>query len=830
MAEMSTEQSRVDMIAAPPAANVWPRPKVVSALMVGALLGSAAIIIALIAQGYFNRRLFLSDGVYLFVWAVALFVIAFPQAVPQRASLLRRDVVVQVLLVLLAGLVLAKVYQDVRQHRDTVVAVVFAFAPLMLIGVAFADSRASSRPDGERDVFLNTLWQRLTPTPAQTAVDRMLLIGGFAASAVSIAYWLRRGTSNDALVLTILALVLLMAALHRLDRGRVVAVEQAHLDQPSRWAEIASLVVIVAIAAFLRLWQLNTLPYGVWYDEAQAGQEAMRLLQGVPFSPMGAYTSNNPSPFFYAVAMLFKVTGPTLLSLRVVQALIGVATVPLLYLLLRNTLGWRAALAGALMIGVSAWHVDFSRFGMCCNIEAPPFEILTLFFLIKGLRTGKLADFAWGGLMMGLGQFTYASFRLFPIIIAAYALYGLLLNKERVRQSMAGLLIYATIAVVAFAPMGAWAWENRNEFMARTNQTSVFAGKNTTQEKMTALENSLVRHIKMFNLQGDGNGRHNLPGAPALDFFSGALFVIGLGYCLYRWRSPAFVLMALWLCVMMLSGIMSLDWEAPQMARTVVAIPAIYAIASIPLAKVWGAWDGVAAAVHDAKKRRAAQAVIGASVLAAAGLLLYLNVDRYFNLQANSKEVYYSYSTIETVVARRVAELGPTANRYYVQTQGTPAFSFLVGGDSKDRPVDAVFYRGYEHMPLRESITKTAVYLLEPWRVTLDPAHVLHYYPNATFVDHKDPFGNSIVYEFRLRPEDANGLLGLTGRYFAGAAWQGAPIIERTDRQIDFDWTGSSCSTRTGVQCRMDRESGSSSRWNVHSGSGRRRQREHVPR
>ena len=227
------------------------------------------------------------------------------------------------------------------------------------------------------------------------------------------------------------------------------------------------------------------------------------------------------------------------------------------------------------------------------------------------------------------------------------------------------------------------------------------------------------------------------------------------------------------------------------MARTVVAIPAIYAISSIPLAKVWGAWDRVAAAMRDAPPapHRPGALWPGPS-LSVAGLIVYVNYDRYFNLQANSKEVYYAYSTIETVVARRVAELGPTANRYYIQTQGTPAFSFLVGGDSKDRPVDAVFYRGYEHMPLREPITKTAVYLLEPWRVTLDPAHVLHYYPNATFIDHKDPFGSSVVYEFQLRPEDANGLLGLTGRYFAGTAWQGAPIIDRTDRQIDFDWTG----------------------------------------
>ena len=442
MAGLRAEQSHVDVGAAPAAANVWPRSSLVSAALASAVLGSGAIIIALIAQGYLNRRLFLSDGVYLFVWSVVLFVIAFPQAVPLRKSVMRRDLVIQVLLVLLAGLVFAKVYQDVRQHRDVVVAVALAFVPLMLIGVAFADSRASSRPDDDPDVFLDKLWRRITATPAQATVDRLLLGAGLALSAVSIAYWLRKGSSNDALILTTLALVLLFAGIYRLDRGRVVAVEQARDDQPSRRVEIVALLVIVAIAAFLRLWQLNTLPYGIWYDEAQAGQEAMRMLQGVPFSPMGAYTSNNPSLFFYLVAMLFKVTGPALLSLRVVQALIGVATVPLLYALLRSTLGWRAAMAGALMLGVSAWHVDFSRFGMCCNVEAPPFEILTLFFLVKGLRTGRLTDFAWGGLMMGLGQFTYAGFRLFPIIVVAYALYGLLLNKERVRKSIAGLLIY----------------------------------------------------------------------------------------------------------------------------------------------------------------------------------------------------------------------------------------------------------------------------------------------------------------------------------------------------------------------------------------------------
>jgi hypothetical protein len=153
-----------------------------------------------------------------------------------------------------------------------------------------------------------------------------------------------------------------------------------------------------------------------------------------------------------------------------------------------------------------------------------------------------------------------------------------------------------------------------------------------------------------------------------------------------------------------------------------------------------------------------------------------------------NSEAFYSFSTIETMVARRVAALGPTANRYYLQNQGTPAFTFLVGGDSPRRPVDSTFFQTYAHMPLRETVTKTAVFLLEPWRVTIEPADVLRYYPHADFIDHKDPFGKTMIYEFRVPADDINNLLGLTGRYYAGSAVQGTPLLERIDKTLAFDW------------------------------------------
>ncbi len=752
------------------------------------LVAVAAVLLGLAAQGYFNRRVHTGDAVYLLACAVGLFIAAFPASGEDRLSGVTGRLV-QVLLVVCAALVTARVYLDMRAGRDFVVAVALAFLPLVLIGTAFAGSRRMSRPDDEPDLSLDGLWIRTKATSAQHALDILYLVAGCALALVSLAYWLRPGKSNDALVLNSLSVVLLFLALYRLERGRAVAGAREAADAPPRLVEIGALLLIVGVGAVLRLWQLEWIPYGVWFDEGVSGQEALRFLKGMPFTPMGTYTSNNPSPFFYAVTFAFKIMGPTLLALRVVQALIGILTVPAFYVLLRYILGWRTALAGALVMAVGAWHVNFSRYGMCCNNEAPPFEILTLYFLVKGFRTGRATDFAWGGLMMGVGQYTYAGFRLFPFIIIAYVVYAFVLDKERVRKSMVHLVVYGVIAIVSFLPLGAWALQHRQEFFGRTAQTSVFAGKNTPQERMAALTNSLRLHLRMFNIQGDGNGRHGMPGAPQVDWISGAALVIGLGYCLYRWRSPTYMLLLLWLVITMQSGILSLDWEAPQAARAVVAIPAVYAIVSLVLGKTWQALDAAAAALHSPSAKRVGFVAVAAAVTVTLGLVAYLNYDRYFNQQMKNPSAWYAFSTIDTVNARRVAELGATTNRYFLQSQFTPVFSFLVGGETPDRPADHVFFRMFEHIPLREPITKTAVYLLEPWRVTIEPADMLRYYPNAQFIDHKDPWGKTMVYEFQVSPEDIVSLLGLTGQYFQGAEPTGTPTMERRDRYIAFDWS-----------------------------------------
>ncbi len=547
--------------------------------------------------------------------------------------------------------------------------VALAFPPLMLLGAALAGERRTSRPEAEPDVFEDTTMQQSVSVSTWRSLGYACLVCGVFLSVIATTYWFKQDRPNEAFFVNALSLALIFVGAYRMEGGRAVARTPVVVsDAPHPLAETAIVLAILLVGGFLRTWQLTMIPYGVWFDEGQTGLEALRILSGIPFTPMGTFQAANPSLFFYITALVFKVIGPTLLAVRLVQAGTGLLTVIAFYVLLRYTLGWRAAMAGAFFLAVSSWHVNWSRFGMPYSIGAHLFEVITVYLMLRALRTKRLTTFAWAGLAFGLGLYTYFGFRLFPFALLAYVAYGFILNKENVRKNLAGLVLFAIVTVVTVLPQASWAWQHRQDFMVRMAQTSVFAGKNTPQERMAALTNSLRRHVMMLNFIGDGNGRHGIPGAPALDFVSAALFVIGLGYCLYRWRSPTYALLVIWFVVTMQAGILSLDWEAPQQHRTLVAIPAIYGMVALVIGKTWQAWDDHIRSLPSRLGQRCGTAIVAASLALPALIVGYVNYDRYFNQQMRRSDVFYSFSTVETAVARRVAEV--TEKKY--DQQGNP--------------------------------------------------------------------------------------------------------------------------------------------------------------
>ncbi len=656
---------------------------------------------------------------------------------------------------------------------------------LLLAGLGLAVAGAAFGPGTQPP--LSQTWERGPGGEGRLGLAEVVLVllTVAAMSAAGLLWWQDK-SPNLALGLNAIAFLCILWIALRLDQRSTARARNTQYPIPNTQFEYLALTLILLAAVFLRTYRLLDVPYGVWYDEGEAGLEAIEIYEGAPFSPMGRYSPNNPSLFFYLTAVGFKLLGPSLYTLRLVTAAIGVATVGATYLLFRRILGRRAALIAASLLAASSWHVNFSRIGMGYTTLVPFLEVATLYFLVRGLHQGRWTDFVLGGLMLGLGMYSHTSFRLFPLVVIIYVLYSLI-SQRNVRRRFAVLVVMGIVSLMIFAPQALWALKHRDAYSQRMAQTSILVGHDTPQSVLRALKSNVEKHVLMFNLRGDRNGRHNLPGAPQLDAISAALFVLGAGYSLYRWRDSNYFLLVAWFFVTMLAGVLSLWWEAPQAARTIGAIPAVYGMAAVPLALTWESFHnrGRIPAVWMAL-------VIGGLLLAA----FYLNYDRYFNQQQQNPEVFHAFSTPDTAIARYVQAAGEERYRFYLQNQFTPVYRFLTyrPGGGVDRRED--FFRAVDHLPVRDAVERDVMYVLEPWRVALPLESFLRYYPLGIYQEIEDPFGKTMCFSFSVNKGDVNTIQGLVGRYYKGAGEQGSkgageqeePALERKEAQVSFDW------------------------------------------
>jgi uncharacterized protein (TIGR03663 family) len=116
-------------------------------------------------------------------------------------------------------------------------------------------------------------------------------------------------------------------------------------------------ILVLAVAAFLRLYDLSLVP--LHHDEGVNGNFLMRLFRdGKYFYDPANY--HGPTLYYFALLTTY-IIGPTTFAIRLLPALFGIATVWLI-LCLRWRLGTVASLAGAALLAVSPGAVYMSRY------------------------------------------------------------------------------------------------------------------------------------------------------------------------------------------------------------------------------------------------------------------------------------------------------------------------------------------------------------------------------------------------------------------------------------------------------------------------------------
>jgi hypothetical protein len=347
------------------------------------------------------------------------------------------------------------------------------------------------------------------------------------------------------------------------------------------------------------------------------------------------------------------------------------------------------------------------------------------------------------------------------VAVGIYLLMAYPFSQRPWRRTFMLALVALLVAIMLLLPLAVFIIDRSQDYLGRLNQVSIFNEDLPENQTVTdAILQSTVRHLEMFHLHGDNNGRHNLPGEPMLDPMAGSLLVIGLFVAL-RERRREHLFFAISIGVALLGGILSLSFEAPQSARTIGAITGVIYYAALGLdrmTRVAAIW--LSALLPQITARR----LVGAGALGTLGIMAAWNFNVYFNLQRTNLAVWREYSTIETLTGRFFASYNSETQFYISPLIGiAPSVQFLAA-DALTRSNVLVMP---DPFPLRIPPTSPTVIMLVPSEdIYLTYLHRL--YPNGRFntirpVDYGvDADQQSELFTvIELAPEDIGAIQGL---------------------------------------------------------------------
>ena len=418
---------------------------------------------------------------------------------------------------------------------------------------------------------------------------RATIVGGLAIILSAVGFYLFTTSlpSLYAWLLNLASIGLLVLSIVWVDGSKHQ--EESNKGLRWKWPEVGLFVIILGIAAFLRLYRLDQIPFGTWYDEATGGLFTLNILNQPGYLPIFSEAAQLPAHLYYLAAISFRIFGESTYALRLVSVSFGLATVAAAYFAGKELFDRRTGLVVAFLLATSRWDINWSRIGMH-GVTVPFFELLTAGFILRALRRQRLLDYTLAGMTLGFGLCFYFSFRLFPVVICFFLGALWLTQHDLVKSSWRGFLILILGAVIAAMPVIQFAITQPDAFWGRMQNTSILQGR-TIQEAISSVAQTTHQHLLMFNYQGDRNGRHNLSGEPMVDPISGCLLVLGVALSLWRIRRPGSFLLLVWLFLMLAPGIFSLDFEAPQSYRAIGSLPAVYLLAVVPIHALWQEWE-----------------------------------------------------------------------------------------------------------------------------------------------------------------------------------------------------------------------------------------------
>ena len=392
------------------------------------------------------------------------------------------------------------------------------------------------------------------------------------------------------------------------------------------------LLLIVAFGAWLRLYQIGTLPPGFYRDEAYDALDGLNILHG-HLAIFFVANNGREGLFMYLLAGAIALFGRTPEAARLVSAVIGTLTTLAIYATGRAMFSHRIGVLSAAILAVTFWHVALSRIAlraillplMLCIFVALAAAALRLIVSedTSGKRQRQAALISLiAGMSFSLVFYTYTAAQFLLPLVIGYVILCILLGRLRIegyrwpawKTARLPALAFAAGALLAGSALIYWLLRHSDLYYLRAGQVSILSASVNHGDLIGTFIDNIAKAAGMFAFQGDRIWRHNLSLRPVFDGGVAIGFLLGIPVLIgrvFRGRAtaahpssrsspayaysirPASLFALLWLAVFLIPTILAED--APHFLRAIGALPAACLVAAIGMewALAWISRRGV---------------------------------------------------------------------------------------------------------------------------------------------------------------------------------------------------------------------------------------------
>lgn len=371
------------------------------------------------------------------------------------------------------------------------------------------------------------------------------------------------------------------------------------------------LAAVLAIAFFLRIYKVTSIPPSLNWDEVSIGYNAYSILKTgrdewnevlpLHFESYGEYKL--PAQIYASIPGI-AIFGLTEFGVRITPVVYGTLTVLVLYFLTLEMFRKREiAVISAFFLAISPWHIQLTRASFESSF-AVFWLVLGLWFLVRGLAKPKWLIVA--AFPFAISVYTYNSARAFiPMFLLVFAFLGWkYFRGVKKRFFLSGILF--TILMIPLVPFVLSGEASaRYKLVSITDEKGLVPRINENRgksslpgilprlvyNKVTYLSFYFTRnYIAHFTpdflfVSGAGHKQHHVQGVGELYWIQAPFLLYGF-YLLIKKKDQNLKILAPWLLLAFVPAALTND-SIPNALRTLNAVPTYQIISAVGIYYFW---------------------------------------------------------------------------------------------------------------------------------------------------------------------------------------------------------------------------------------------------